>query len=142
MNQRQEYPLNSSHFRLVRRADDGYWELPGGRVEAGASASAAGSATSLRKPASLSRLPGSPGCTVTLLTCWLTRTGRGFTSSSRCAPWTVVKSNDKKRCLIVALRWVLSTLDYPTKDLDIVGAPDPLIVGPPAQVYEQSERNN
>jgi polyphosphate kinase len=58
------------------------------------------------------------------------------------APWTVVKSNDKKRGRIAALRWLLSTLDYPTKDSDVVGTPDPLIVGPPAQVYEQSERNN
>jgi polyphosphate kinase len=58
------------------------------------------------------------------------------------APWTVVKSNDKKRGRIAALRWVLSTLDYPTKDPDVVGSPDPLIAGPPAQVYEQSERNN
>jgi polyphosphate kinase 2 len=58
------------------------------------------------------------------------------------APWTVVKSNDKKRCRIAALRWVLSTLDYPAKDPDVVGTPDPLIVGPPAQVYEQSERND
>lgn len=56
------------------------------------------------------------------------------------APWTVVKSNDKKRGRIAALRWVLSTLDYPTKDPDVVGTPDPLIIGPPAQVYEQSER--
>jgi 8-oxo-dGTP pyrophosphatase MutT (NUDIX family) len=29
------------HVLLVRRADDGYWELPGGRVEVGESASAA-----------------------------------------------------------------------------------------------------
>ncbi|HEX6401793.1 MAG TPA: polyphosphate kinase 2 [Pseudonocardiaceae bacterium] len=58
------------------------------------------------------------------------------------APWTVVKSNDKKRGRIAALRWVLSTLGYPTKDHDVVGTPDPLIAGPPAQVYEQSERNN
>ena len=58
------------------------------------------------------------------------------------APWTVVKSNDKKRGRIAALRWVLSSLDYPTKDLDAVGTPDPLIIGPPAQVYEQSERND
>lgn len=48
------------------------------------------------------------------------------------APWTVVKSNDKKRGRIAALRWVLSTLDYPTKDPDVVSTPDPLIVGPPA----------
>jgi polyphosphate kinase 2 len=56
------------------------------------------------------------------------------------APWTVVRSNDKKRCRIAALRWVLSTLDYPAKDPDVVGQPDPLIVGSPDQVYEQSER--
>jgi polyphosphate kinase 2 len=55
------------------------------------------------------------------------------------APWTVVKSNDKKRCRLAAMRWVLSGLDYPTKDLEVVGVPDPLIVGPPAQVSEQSE---
>jgi polyphosphate kinase len=58
------------------------------------------------------------------------------------APWTVVKSNDKRRARIAALRWVLSTLDYPTKDSDVVGTPDPLIIGPPGQVYEQSERDN
>lgn len=29
------------HVLLVRRADDGYWELPGGRIEIGESASAA-----------------------------------------------------------------------------------------------------
>jgi polyphosphate kinase 2 len=58
------------------------------------------------------------------------------------APWTVVKSNDKKRGRIAALRWVLSTLDYTAKDPDVVSTPDPLIVGPPAQVYEQSERHN
>jgi polyphosphate kinase 2 (PPK2 family) len=56
------------------------------------------------------------------------------------APWTVIKSNDKKRCRVEALRWVLSRLDYPTKDEDVVGTPDPLIAGPPAQVYENSER--
>ena len=57
------------------------------------------------------------------------------------APWTVVRSNDKRRCRIAALRWVLSTLDYPSKDPKVVGKPDPLIVGPPNRVYEQSERS-
>jgi polyphosphate kinase len=56
------------------------------------------------------------------------------------APWTVVKSNDKKRGRIAALSWVLSRLDYPTKDEQAVGIPDPLVVGPPAEVYEASER--
>jgi polyphosphate kinase 2 len=63
-------------------------------------------------------------------------------TDTRGAPWTVMKSNDKRRGRIAALRWVLSTLDYPTKDTDVVSTPDPLIVGPPAQVYEQSERNS
>jgi hypothetical protein len=43
-----------------------------------------------------------------------------------CAPWTVVRSNDKKRGRIAAFRWVLSVLDYPTKDEQVVGQPDPL----------------
>ena len=55
------------------------------------------------------------------------------------APWTVVRSNDKKRGRVEALRWVLSHLDYPDKDLDVVGAPDSLIVGPPADIYEREE---
>jgi len=58
------------------------------------------------------------------------------------APWTVVKSNDKKRGRVAALSWVLSALDYPTKDLEVLGTPDPLIVGPPAHVYEASERRS
>jgi polyphosphate kinase len=57
------------------------------------------------------------------------------------APWIVVKSNDKKRGRIAALSWVLSTLDYPAKDVDAVGTPDPAVVGPPAQVYEASEQH-
>ncbi|MGZ8178439.1 polyphosphate kinase 2 [Williamsia sp. SKLECPSW1] len=45
------------------------------------------------------------------------------------APWTVVKSNDKKRARVNAMRHVLSLFDYDGKDDDIVGAPDPLVVG-------------
>jgi len=47
------------------------------------------------------------------------------------APWTVVRTNDKKRGRIEAIRHVLSRLDYPQKDRDLVHRPDPLIVGPP-----------
>jgi len=46
-------------------------------------------------------------------------------------PWTVVRSNDKKRGRLEAMRVVLSQLDYPGKDHQIVGSPDPLIVAPP-----------
>lgn len=46
------------------------------------------------------------------------------------APWTTVKSNDKKRARIEAMRLVLSKFDYTNKDHDVVGTPDPSIVGP------------
>jgi polyphosphate kinase 2 len=48
------------------------------------------------------------------------------------APWTVVKSNDKKRARLEAMRYVLSVLAYGGKCQDVVGQPDPLIVGGPA----------
>ena len=47
------------------------------------------------------------------------------------APWTIVKSNDKKRGRLEAMRHVLSVCDYPGKDHAVVGSPDPLIVGSP-----------
>ena len=55
------------------------------------------------------------------------------------APWTVVKSNDKKRARLEAMRWVLSQFDYPNKDRKVVGTPDPLIVGSPSAVYDEGE---
>ena len=56
------------------------------------------------------------------------------------APWTVVRSNDKKRGRLEAMRYVLTLFDYDDKDLEAVGTPDPLIVGPPREVYERGER--
>ena len=44
------------------------------------------------------------------------------------APWTVIKSNDKKRARLEAMRHVLSRLDYTGRREDVVGHPDPLIV--------------
>ena len=41
------------------------------------------------------------------------------------APWTVVRSNDKKRGRVEAMRWVLYNLDYPDKDERVVGIPIP-----------------
>jgi polyphosphate kinase 2 len=55
------------------------------------------------------------------------------------APWIVVKSNDKKRARLEAMRWVLSTFDYPGKDLSVVGTPDSLIIGSPTHIYDQGE---
>ena len=44
------------------------------------------------------------------------------------APWTLIRSDDKRRARIGALRHVLSQLDYPGKDKKMIGTPDPLIV--------------
>jgi polyphosphate kinase 2 len=65
-----------------------------------------------------------------------------FYTDTADAPWTVIKSNDKKRARIAALRYVLYTLDYADKDPEIVGAPDPLIVGSAASVYEHGEHTD
>jgi len=45
------------------------------------------------------------------------------------APWTVVKSDCKKRARLNALRYVLHSLPYTNKDLDTIGPVDPLLVG-------------
>ena len=45
------------------------------------------------------------------------------------APWIVVKSNDKKRARVNAMRYLLARFDYDDKDDEVVDEPDPLIVG-------------
>jgi polyphosphate kinase 2 len=55
------------------------------------------------------------------------------------APWTVVKSNDKRRARLEAMRHVLCQIPYEGKDGDLVGAPDPLIVGPAPLLRETGE---
>jgi polyphosphate kinase 2 len=56
------------------------------------------------------------------------------------APWTVVRSNDKRRARIEAMRYVLRRVDYDGRDDEVVGMPDPLIVGPPPLLNESGER--
>ncbi|WP_261984627.1 polyphosphate kinase 2 [Rhodococcus sp. WS3] len=58
------------------------------------------------------------------------------------APWTVIKSNDKKRARLEAMRHVLASFEYPNKDHRVVGIPDPLIVGPASAVFEEGEHVN
>jgi polyphosphate kinase 2 len=52
-------------------------------------------------------------------------------SHTDAAPWTVVRSDDKRRARVAAIRHVLSQIDYARKDASAVGAPDPAIVGGP-----------
>lgn len=54
-------------------------------------------------------------------------------------PWTVIKSDDKKRARLNAMKLVLSTLDYPNKNFDVVGEPDPLIVSSAADVFNNMD---
>lgn len=55
-----------------------------------------------------------------------------------------MKSNDKKRARLEALRYVLSVLDYDEKDHGTVGTPDPLIIrtGPHPRVFEADEQSD
>src|SRR6201992_2591769 len=57
-----------------------------------------------------------------------------FYTDTADAPWTVVKSNDKKRARLEAMRYVLNSFDYANKDEESVGRPDPRIVGPASLV--------
>lgn len=57
------------------------------------------------------------------------------------APWTVVKSNDKRRARLEAMRSLLARIDYAAKDADAVGEPDPLIVGAAATLLEAGEED-
>ncbi|MDQ0681512.1 polyphosphate kinase 2 [Streptomyces achromogenes] len=57
------------------------------------------------------------------------------------APWTVVKSNDKRRGRLEAMRSLLHRVDYAAKDAGAVGRPDPLIVGAAATLLEPGEED-
>ncbi|SDG25178.1 polyphosphate kinase 2 [Klenkia brasiliensis] len=56
------------------------------------------------------------------------------------APWTVVRSNDKKRARLEAMRHVLSVLPYTDRDEALVGSPDPLVVVSAHDVLEADAR--
>ena len=51
------------------------------------------------------------------------------------APWTIIKSDDKNRARVNAMRHVLHVIDYEGKDLDVTSAPDPSIVASPPEIY-------
>ncbi len=62
-----------------------------------------------------------------------------FYTDTADAPWTVVKSNDKKRARLNCMLHFLNSLDYPDKDLHIAHAPDPLIVGGAGHVIHRAD---
>jgi polyphosphate kinase 2 len=62
-----------------------------------------------------------------------------FYTDTADAPWTVIKSDCKKRARINAMRFILKALDYPNKNEKITQPPDPLIVGLAKDIYETGE---
>jgi hypothetical protein len=60
-----------------------------------------------------------------------------FYTDTADAPWTIVKSDDKKRARLNCMQHFLSHLDYPGKDPHIIHGPDPLIVGSSAHVISK-----
>jgi polyphosphate kinase len=61
-----------------------------------------------------------------------------FYTDTADAPWTVVKSNDKKRARLEAIRHILEHFDYEGKDEEVVGKPDRKIIGPSALLSEKT----
>ena len=60
-----------------------------------------------------------------------------FYTDTADAPWTVIKSDDKKRARLNAMQYFLSVVPYPDKNTHVVRGPDPLIVGSSAAVLGQ-----
>lgn len=48
---------------------------------------------------------------------------------SKHAPWTVIRSNDKRRARLEAIRLILANIDYTGKNKDTIGKPDSKIIG-------------
>ena len=53
-------------------------------------------------------------------------------------PWTVIRSNDKRRARLNAIRVVLTAMDYDGKDAEIVGETDDNIVGTTDEFFDQA----
>jgi len=62
-----------------------------------------------------------------------------FYTDTADAPWTIVKSNDKKRARLNCMQHFLSALPYPDKNNHVVHGPDPLIVGKTEHVIGRNE---
>ncbi len=63
-----------------------------------------------------------------------------FYTDTADSPWTVIKSNCKKRARLNAMRYILHKLHYAKKDAERIGTIDPLLVGRAHVVYERGEK--
>jgi len=62
-----------------------------------------------------------------------------FETDTADAPWTVIKSDCKKRARLNAMRYVLHKLPYDKKEVANIGTLDTLLVGRAHVVYERGE---
>ena len=62
-----------------------------------------------------------------------------FYTDTADAPWTIVKSSDKKRARLSCMQHFLHNLNYTNKDRRLAGPPDPLIVGQSQHVIGRSK---
>ena len=62
-----------------------------------------------------------------------------FYTDTADAPWTVIKSDDKKRARLNCMRHFLSQFDYPDKDTSVAAPPDPKIVGEASHVLHGAD---
>jgi len=62
-----------------------------------------------------------------------------FYTDTADAPWTIIKSNDKKRARLETMQYVLDSLPYPDKDTSVVTGADPLIVRGTKHVISNSD---
>ena len=62
-----------------------------------------------------------------------------FYTDTADAPWTIIKSDDKKRARLNCMAHFLSSLPYPDKNQKLARSPDPLIVGASTHVIGNSD---
>jgi len=63
-----------------------------------------------------------------------------FNTDTADAPWTVIKSDDKKRARLACMRHFLHNLDYDNKDTSVIYKPDELICGSVARMYPEEAK--
>ena len=62
-----------------------------------------------------------------------------FYTDTADAPWTIVRSDDKRRARLNAMLFVLNAIPYAGRDAEIVARPDGKIVGSAREIYEVGE---
>lgn len=62
-----------------------------------------------------------------------------FATDTADSPWTVVKSDDKKRARLNAMRYILHSLPYSGKDPERIGELDELLVDRASVIHERGE---